>query len=161
MKGKMSFLWNPAHAFLIRGGVLTLIGRIIERINMFICANDVSAKADIGETTEFKHRGLGCVVHSMAKIGENCVIFQNVTIGSKWSGFICNGEAPVIGDNVMIGAGAVILGEITVGDNSIIGANAVVLNDVPENSIALGVPATIKRRDEVERKSGETARPAD
>lgn len=53
---------------------------------------------------------------------------------------------PRIGNNVMIGAGAVILGDISVGDNSIIGANSVVLENVPENSIAVGVPAVIKRR---------------
>lgn len=55
----------------------------------------------------------------------------------------CLGEAPHIGNNVMIGAGAVILGDIYIGDNSIIGANAVVTHSVPENSIAVGVPAEI------------------
>lgn len=145
----------------VGGGKRSILGAIIERLNMTVFANNVSAKADIGKTTYFMHRGLGCVVHPNSKIGENCVIFHNVTIGSKWSNFVCQGEAPNIGNNVMIGAGAVILGAIKIGDNSIIGANAVVLNDVPENSIAFGVPATIKRRDKVERNSSETAQPVD
>lgn len=85
------------------------------------------------------------MVHPKAVIGKNCKIFQIVTIGSKWSKANCLGEASCIGDKVMIGAGAVILGNISIGDNSIIGANAVVTHSVPANSLALGVPATIKK----------------
>lgn len=129
----------------------------MERIGNTIFCNAVSAEADIGDNTEFYHHGIGCVVHSKAKIGNNCVIFQNSTLGSKWSDGICEGEAPMIGNNVMIGAGAIILGKITVGDNSIIGANAVVLKDVPPNSIALGVPAKIKRREESNGESKDKA----
>lgn len=84
------------------------------------------------------------MVHPKAIIGENCKIFQGVTIGSKWSNASCLGEAPHIGNNVMIGAGAVILGNISIGDNAIIGANAVVTHSVPANSLAVGVPATLK-----------------
>lgn len=123
---------------------------MFENLNFIFFSNAVSAEADIGEKTEFKHHGLGCVVHGKAKIGNDCIIFQHVTIGSKWSKAICEDEAPVIGDNVMIGTGAVILGNITVGDNSIIGANSVVLKDVPANSIVYGIPAEPKRRTVVE-----------
>ena len=84
-------------------------------------------------------------IHARAVIGKDCKIFQGVTIGSKWSNGIYSGGAPHIGNNVMIGAGAVILGDISVGDNSIIGANAVVIHNVPENSFAVGVPAVIKK----------------
>lgn len=114
-------------------------------MNHLICASSVSIDAEIGDGTIFYHRGIGCVVHPKAVIGKNCKIFQSVTIGSKWSKANCLGEAPRIGDNVMIGAGAVILGTISIGDNSIIGANAVVTHSVPANSLALGVPATIKK----------------
>ena len=62
---------------------------------------------------------------------------------SRQSNGSYSGGAPHIGNNVMIGAGAVILGNITIGDNSIIGANAVVTHNVPENSLAVGVPAVI------------------
>lgn len=123
----------------------TKISRILELINHLICACSVSIDAEIGNRTIFYHRGIGCVVHPKAVIGEDCKIFQGVTIGSKWSKASCLGEAPRIGNNVMIGAGAVILGNITIGDDSIIGANAVVTHSIPKNSLAVGVPAIIKK----------------
>lgn len=110
-----------------------------------ICACSVSVEAEIGDRTVFYHRGIGCVVHPKAVIGEECKIFQSVTIGSKWSGGNCLGEVPRIGNNVMIGAGAVVLGDISIGDNSIIGANAVITHSIPQNSLAVGVPAVIKK----------------
>ena len=85
------------------------------------------------------------MVHPKTIIGEDCKIFQGVTIGSKWSNGNCLGEAPHIGNNVMIGAGAVILGDIYIGDNSIIGANAVVNKHVPDYAVVAGVPARILR----------------
>ena len=122
------------------------MSRAVEVLNHLICANSVSIAADIDDSTIFYHRGLGCVVHPKTIIGKNCRIFQGVTCGSKWSSGVCMGEAPQIGNNVMIGAGAVILGALTVGDNAIIGANAVVICDIPANTIALGVPARIMER---------------
>ena len=127
------------------GGILRKISRIIELLNHIFCSCSVSVQTKIGEKTIFYHRGIGCVVHPKAVIGENCKIFQGVTIGSKWSNGTCLGEAPRIGNNVMIGAGAVILGDIFIGDNLIIGANAVVTHSMPTNSIAMGVPARIKK----------------
>lgn len=111
-----------------------------------ICGNGISAKAQIGNGTTFYHHGVGCVVHELCSIGENCRIFGNVTLGCKWSENKKAGMPPRIGNHVMIGAGAVILGDISIGDYSIIGANAVVLEVMPEKSIAVGVPAVIKRR---------------
>ena len=127
------------------GGCHEKYQRILELINHLICACSVSIDAEIGNRTIFYHRGIGCVVHPKAVIGEDCKIFQGVTIGSKWSKASCLGEAPRIGNNVMIGAGAVILGNITIGDDSIIGANAVVTHSIPKNSLAVGVPAIIKK----------------
>ena len=86
------------------------------------------------------------MVHPKTEIGSKCTIFQHVTIGSKWSDGICEGGAPVIGDNVMIGAGACILGNIHVGNNVIIGCNAVVLHDVPANCVVAGNPARIVKQ---------------
>ena len=128
------------------GGYRHLMGKLLGYINMVVYSNAVSIEANIGNSTEFKHHGLGCVVHSRTTIGENCIIFQNVTIGCKFKNGISDGKVPTIGNNVMIGAGAVVLGDITIGDNSIIGANAVVIEDVPCDSIAIGVPAKIIKR---------------
>ena len=113
---------------------------------MVIYSNSISSSCQIGQGTEFMHHGMGTTIHAKAVIGDNCKIFQNVTIGSKWTDGICEDEAPVIGDNVIIGAGAVILGNIKIGNNVIIGANAVVVSDIPDNSIAVGVPAKVKCR---------------
>lgn len=87
----------------------------------------------------FGHNGLGVVLDHRCVIGENVRIDQQVTIGIRWDEKI----APVIGNNVRIGAGAKVLGSIKIGNNARIGANAVVLKDVPEGGTAVGVPARI------------------
>ena len=90
--------------------------------------------------------GYGLNVHNSgiyikAKIGKNCVISQQVTIGHV--GGFKGGGVPALGDNVYIGAGAKILGEVKIGNNVIIGANAVVISDIPDNAIAVGIPAKV------------------
>lgn len=130
----MNKLWRIGNHLSKMGWVPRKISRILELINHLICACSVSIDAEIGNRTIFYHRGIGCVVHPKAVIGEDCKIFPS-----------CLGEAPRIGNNVMIGAGAVILGNITIGDDSIIGANAVVTHSIPKNSLAVGVPAIIKK----------------
>lgn len=82
----------------------------------------------------------GIVVSHKAKIGKNCTIHQQVTIGEA------RGGAPVIGDNVFIGAGAKIMGKITIGDHVKIGANAVIVRDVPSNCTVVGVPGVVVKR---------------
>ena len=128
------------------GGVPRIIYRGFELLNHLMCSCSVSIHAEIGEGTVFFHRGIGCVVHPRAVIGKKCKIFQGVTLGSKWSDGECAGEAPQVGDNVMIGAGAVVLGNIHIGNNAIIGANAVVNQDIPSGAIAVGIPAQIRTR---------------
>lgn len=102
------------------------------------CSIGLSAKID--DTVLFSHNALGVVVHEHAVIGAHTQIEVNVVIGEKQS---APGKAPVIGSHVHIGAGAVILGNVTVGDNSWIGANAVVTKNVEPNCVVGGVPARI------------------
>lgn len=83
----------------------------------------------------------GIVIHPEAQIGPNCLIFQQVTIGTRGPG-----GAPRIGGHVDIGAGAKILGPVTIGNHAVIGANAVVLVNVPDNCMAVGIPAVVKPR---------------
>lgn len=83
----------------------------------------------------------GIVIHPGVEIGPNCLIFQQVTIGTAGSGI------PRIGGHVDIGAGARVLGNISVGNHSVIGANAVVLSDVPPGATAVGVPARLIKPD--------------
>lgn len=103
---------------------------------VFSCEIPVNVK--IGKRTILKHNGLGVVIHEHAIIGEDVVIMQNVTIGGR------NGRgAPTIGNNVFIGVGACILGNVKVGNYSSIGANAVVIMDIPDHAVAVGVPAKV------------------
>ncbi len=89
------------------------------------------------------HNGLGVVINGQTVFKGYAVIFQNVTIGDRALGKRVPGkEAPIIGNRVFIGAGAVLLGNIEIGDNVIIGAGAIVIKDVPSKHRALGNPAT-------------------
>ena len=141
----MNGLWCIAHK-LKMGGVTNWFASLFEILNYVIYSNHIPAGIQIGENTKFEHHGLVCVIHEKAIIGSNCKIFQNVTIGAKWpENSKCDG-VPKIGNNVQIGCGAAIIGNITIGNDVYIGANAVVLNDIPDNSIAVGVPAKIRIR---------------
>ncbi len=82
----------------------------------------------------------GIVLHSKAKIGPNCLILQQVTIGNR------NGGVPILGGHVDVGAGAKILGGVKVGSHAVIGANSVVLSDVADYRVAVGVPAKVLQR---------------
>jgi serine O-acetyltransferase len=103
---------------------------------------ELPCEADVGRNFVIDHFG-GVIVSGYAKFGDDCRIRNGVVVGLRR---VEEKLAPVIGNNVDIGAGAKLLGPITIGDNVIIGANAVVLSDVPSDSIAVGVPAVIKPR---------------
>ena len=104
-------------------------------------ASDISCKAKVSSDVCFMH-GHDIVIGSEVVIGKNCKIFNGVTFGNKDTESGVNGH-PIIGDNCVISTGAKILGNITIGNDCIIGANSVVLIDIPDNSIAVGVPARI------------------
>ncbi len=97
----------------------------------------------LGRRVVIEHQG-GIVIHGASVIGDDCIIRQNCTLGLRRLDAL--DEAPVLGNGVQLGAGAVLLGRIHVGDGAVIGANAVVLEDVPPGAIAIGVPATIRQR---------------
>jgi serine O-acetyltransferase len=112
--------------------------------SIFVLFNaSVSGSSKIDRTTTFEHNGMGVVVNKGAVIGKRCSIGVHVVIGGRGLG---KPGLPRLGNDVVVGAGAKILGAITIGDGAIIGANAVVLHDVPANALAVGVPAEIKRR---------------
>lgn len=97
----------------------------------------------IGQGVIIEHQG-GIVIHGATVIGDRCIIRQNCTLGIRRLGSL--DDAPILCANVQVGAGAVILGKVTVGQGAAIGANAVVLTDVPAGALAIGVPATIRQR---------------
>jgi serine O-acetyltransferase len=97
---------------------------------------EIPLNCDIGGGLLIPHPN-GIVIHPGARIGVNCLIFQQVTIGTR------NSDAPIIEGHVDIGAGAKILGPVTIGAHARVGANAVVLSDVPGGCVAVGIPAKI------------------
>jgi len=102
---------------------------------------NLNGGAQFATPPDLPHHLNGIIISYYAKIGKNCTILQQVTIAQDQEG-----KAATIGDNVVIGAGAKILGGVTIGDNVRIGANAVVTKDIPSNSIAVGVPAKVISR---------------
>ena len=116
--------------------VATKIQVLRHRFWSVVTGAEIPLNAHIGGGLLLPHPN-GVVIHPDARIGPNCLIFQQVTIGGRTRGF------PNIGGHVDIGAGAKILGAVTIGDHARIGANAVVLNDVPAGKTAVGVPAII------------------
>lgn len=107
---------------------------------------EIHPGAEIGEGFFIDH-GHGVVIGETSVIGKNVTLYQGVTLGG--TGKEHGKRHPTIGDNVMIGAGAKILGSCTIGSNSKVGAGSVVLEDVPENSTVVGVPGRVVRLDNV------------
>ena len=149
---------NPVEIFLLYSGLhavanhriahvfykcrLYFIARLISQTSRAITGIEIHPGAKIGRGLFIDH-GMGIVIGETAVIGDHCTIYQNVTLGG--TGKDKGKRHPTIGDNVMIGAGAKVLGPFTVGSNSKIAANAVVLSEVPENSTCVGVPARVVR----------------
>lgn len=96
----------------------------------------------IGKGTVFPHDALGCVFHPEVKIGENCKILHGVTMGGRAG----HKGLPIVGDNVVIGTHAQILGNVKIGNNAIVGAGAIVTHDVEENTVVVGNPAKVLKK---------------
>ena len=103
---------------------------------------ELPCEVEIGRNFTIDHFG-GIVISGYAKFGDNCRIRNGVVVGLQR---VDDPGAPTVGDNVDIGTGAKLLGHIRIGNNVLIGANAVVITNVPDGSIAVGVPAVIKPR---------------
>lgn len=134
---KAMTLYRIAHSFYIKN--IPLLPKIFYRLIYLFNNCHIHYQTHIGRGTVLAYGGVGVIIHKEAVVGENCVIESNVTIGGRNN----NPKVPVIGNNVFVGAGARILGDVYIGDNSIIGANSVVLHDVPTNCSVAGVPARI------------------
>jgi serine O-acetyltransferase len=125
------WLWN--HGFF-------LLGRWLSQVARFLTGIEIHPGAKIGRRLFIDH-GLGVVIGETAIIGEDVTLYQGVTLGG--TGKEHGKRHPTIEDNVVIGGGAKVLGNITVGANCRIGAGSVVLRNVPENSTVVGVPGHI------------------
>lgn len=139
--------WDPSRRLLrsirgwqsARGGLARRWWVLQHRLWSVVTGADIPVTCQIGGGLLMPHPN-GIVIHPDARIGPNCLIFQQVTIGLVAS----TPEAPQIGAGVDIGAGARVLGAVTIGDGARIGANAVVLRDVPAGRVAVGIPARLR-----------------
>ena len=120
----------------------SILYKILKLLSQILTGIDLPCEVTVGRRFKIEHFG-DIIISGDTVIGDDVVLRNGVTIGLRHTG---TRGAPRIGNRVDIGTGAKILGAITIGDDSAIGANAVVLKDVPPNSIAVGVPATIKTR---------------
>ena len=123
---------------------IPLVPRCISQAGRFLTGIEIHPGAAIGKEFFIDH-GMGVVIGETTIIGDNVTIYQGVTLGG--TGKERGKRHPTIGDNVVIGTGAKVLGNIDIGDNSYIGANAVVIKDVPANSTVVGVPGRITKQD--------------
>ena len=135
-----------AHRFihaLHRSGI-PLLPRWLSNVNRFFTGIEIHPNARIGPGFFIDH-GMGVVIGETAEVGENCTIYQGVTLGGT---SLSHGKRhPTLGNNVTVGVGAAILGAITVGDNAKIGGGSVVVRNVPPNATAVGVPARVVMQD--------------
>lgn len=120
----------------------SLLYHLLYKLVQILTGIELPCEVQIGRNFVIDHFG-GIVVSGYARFGDDCRIRNGVVVGLAR---VDDPVAPVIGNNVDIGAGAKLLGRITIGDNVVIGANAVVVRDVPSDSIAVGVPAVARSR---------------
>lgn len=118
---------------------LNVIVQMLRGLVRIIFSADVPPQMQIGKGTVFPHDALGCVFHPDVKIGKNCKILHGVTMGGRAG----HKGLPIIGDNVVIGTHAQLIGNVKIGNNSIVGAGAIVTHDVPDNVVVVGNPARI------------------
>lgn len=123
--------------------MFSLVYKLLYKFVQILTGVEFPCEVPVGRNFVIDHFG-GIVVSGFARFGDNCRIRNGVVVGLAKVDDPC---APTIGNNVDIGTGAKLLGRITIGDNVLIGANAVVVRDVPPNSFAVGVPAVVKPRD--------------
>ena len=123
---------------------LFFFARLVSQISRQMTGIEIHPGAQIGQGFFIDH-GMGVVIGETAIIGDNVLLYQGVTLGG--TGLEKGKRHPTIGNNVVIGTGAKVLGNITIGDNSYVGANAVVIKDVPPNSTVVGVPGRVTKQD--------------
>ncbi len=136
-------LWYHRLAHWLYGHKRFGLARFISQWGRLWTGIEIHPGAQIGRGVFIDH-GSGIVIGETAQVGDFCTLYQGVTLGG--TGKDKGKRHPTLGKNVLVGSGAKILGPFTVGDNSKIAANAVVLKEVPPNCTAVGVPATIVRR---------------
>ena len=142
--GVKAVFFHQISNFFYKAG-FDLIARIISQTIRFFTGIEIHPGAKIGKNLFIDH-GMGVVIGETSEIGDNVTIYHNVTLGGSSPSIDSERQRhekrhPTIGNDVVIGSGAQIIGPIKVGNNSRIAANAVVVKDVPENATMVGIPA--------------------
>ena len=150
------FLYSGFHALVfyrVSHGLyrahLFFLARLVSQLGRFFTGVEIHPGATIGKGLFIDH-GSGVVIGETAVVGDYCTLYQGVTLGG--TGKDKGKRHPTLGDNVLVGAGAKVLGPFTVGSNSKIAAGAVVLNEVPPDCTAVGVPARVVKRNGVKQE---------
>lgn len=134
------WVYRVAHR-MWREPVLRLPARLLSQLTRALTGIEIHPGAQLGRRLFIDH-GMGVVVGETTMVGDDVVLFHGSTLGGK---SMKRGKRhPTLGDNVVVGAGAKVLGPIWIGDGVLIGANAVVVKDVPAGSVAIGVPAEVR-----------------
>ena len=133
--------YRVSHKLYLSGH--TFSARALSQAAKFFTGIEIHPGATIGKGLVIDH-GMGVVIGETAEIGDNCTIYQGVTLGG--TGKDLGKRHPTLGNNVLVGAGAKVLGPIKIEDNSKVAANAVVLKDISSNSTAVGIPARVVRQ---------------
>ena len=141
-KGLHAIIYHRIANFFYRHG-WKYFARWVSNVAKRRTGVEIHPAAQLGPGLFIDH-GVGVVIGETTVVGRDCTIYQGVTLGG--TGKETGKRHPTIGDNVLIGAGAKVLGGITVGNNCKIAANAVVLHDIPDDCTAVGVPAQVVRR---------------
>lgn len=136
------WFYRAAHWFWRHGWVVT--ARLTSHLGRFFTGIEIHPGATIGSGLFIDH-GMGVVIGETTEIGENVTLYQGVTLGG--TSLKREKRHPTVGNNVVVGTGAAILGAITIGDGSRVGGSSVVVNDVPPNSVVVGIPGKVIYRD--------------
>jgi serine O-acetyltransferase len=128
-----------AHGFWMRG--LTWLGRLTSHLGRWLTGIEIHPAAVIGRRVFIDH-GMGVVIGETAEVGDDCTIYQGVTLGGT-SLYRGTKRHPTLGNGVVVGAGAKVLGGFTVGDGANVGSNAVVIKEVPAGATVVGIPGRI------------------
>src|SRR3954470_9950447 len=147
-------LHRAAHALWTRR--IRWPARVLSQVSRWLTGIEIHPGATIGDSVFIDH-GMGVVIGETAEVGDGCTIYQGVTLGGT---SLTKGAKrhPTLGRNVVVGAGAKVLGGFTVGDNAAIGSNAVVTKPVPEGATAVGIPARIIQAEDTARREEAAAK---
>jgi serine O-acetyltransferase len=123
--------------------------RMLSQLTRFLTGIEIHPGAEIGRRFFIDH-GMGVVIGETTEIGDDVMLYHGVTLGGR--SLLHGKRHPTLGNRVTVGAGAKILGPVTIGDDSAVGANAVVTHDVPAEAIATGIPAVVRARTDRQRE---------